>query len=328
MSRQLFKYNSKIGYTFIENLKARVNHESGGYLIRTNNMGFRSDIDFKCKKSSQKRVLIFGDSFTAGDGVSNGKRFSDLAQKTLQNYEIYNFGLPGTGTDQQYLIFKELVKGKIEYDAIILALQVENIRRVNSKYRQYVTEDGELKTMAKPYFNIEGCKKLKLNHIPVPKNSFKIADIPAQERKFIDTGGRSKEFRHFVNKLGPRVKLFLQKLSKYQPLPEYNKESNPDWKLMKTIILNWIQEAKMPFMIFLLPTYHYIEELAKPKYYQCRFLSLINDEPNVFLLDPLPELVKYSKQERRKFRFEKDIHPTPLLHEVLSDLLVHQIKVL
>ena len=41
MRRQLLKYDPIIGYRFIPNLKARVPHEGGGYLIRTNEYGFR-----------------------------------------------------------------------------------------------------------------------------------------------------------------------------------------------------------------------------------------------------------------------------------------------
>ena len=42
-----------------------------------------------------------GDSFTAADGVSNRQRYSDLLEARLPGIEVYNFGLPGTGTDQQ-----------------------------------------------------------------------------------------------------------------------------------------------------------------------------------------------------------------------------------
>ena len=36
MSRQLFQYHPTVGYHFVPGLKARVEHEAGGYLMRTN----------------------------------------------------------------------------------------------------------------------------------------------------------------------------------------------------------------------------------------------------------------------------------------------------
>jgi carbamoyltransferase len=39
------------------------------------------------------------------------------------------------------------------------------------------------------------------------------------------------------------------------------------------------------------------------------------------LHDPLPHFLSYSKSERRRFRWEKDIHFTPEGHGVLADSL-------
>src|SRR5262245_32188993 len=94
-----FRYDPDVGFTFLPNLKIRVPHETGGYLVRTNSLGFRDHRNPTVSTNGQRRVFIFGDSFTAGDGVSNGKRFSDELERFLPGVEFYNFGLPGTGTD-------------------------------------------------------------------------------------------------------------------------------------------------------------------------------------------------------------------------------------
>src|SRR5262245_50551902 len=68
-----FRYDSDIGFTFVPNLQVRVPHESGGYLVRTDALGFR---DHRTPAiDARVRVFVFGDSFTAGDGVSHGKQF-------------------------------------------------------------------------------------------------------------------------------------------------------------------------------------------------------------------------------------------------------------
>ena len=104
--RRIFCYNKNIGHLFVPNINARIIHESGGYYVRTNSLGFRSNNEFKEKKGNKPRILFFGDSNTAADGVSNNERFSDLVAKYF-NSEVYNFALSGSGTDQQYLIWKE-----------------------------------------------------------------------------------------------------------------------------------------------------------------------------------------------------------------------------
>ena len=40
MNRQLFRHHDTIGYLFVPGIKARVEHEAGGYLLRTNREGF------------------------------------------------------------------------------------------------------------------------------------------------------------------------------------------------------------------------------------------------------------------------------------------------
>jgi hypothetical protein len=106
VNRQLFEYHPTFAYRFIPGLKARVDHEGGGYLLRTNAQGFRCSHDFDAARSpGMKRVLLFGDSYTAGGGVSNKRRYGDVLEQLVDDLQVYNFGLSGSGTDQQYLIY-------------------------------------------------------------------------------------------------------------------------------------------------------------------------------------------------------------------------------
>ena len=101
-----------------------MDHESGGYLVRVNDQGFRSEHEFVREKTpGTRRVLLFGDSFTAGDGVRNRDRYGDVLEELIPGLEVYNFGLPGSGTDQQYLIFREWAD-RFEHDLVIVAVLV------------------------------------------------------------------------------------------------------------------------------------------------------------------------------------------------------------
>src|SRR3954462_14588259 len=138
--RQIYEYHPVIGFRFIPQTKARLPHEGGGYLIRTNECGFRCDHPFRRERTPGKhRILLFDDSFTAGEGVSNGQRYGDHLERLLPNLEVYNFGLPATGLDQHYLIYQEYAQ-HIVHDLLIIAVFVENVRRVGSRYRYFLNE--------------------------------------------------------------------------------------------------------------------------------------------------------------------------------------------
>src|SRR5665647_2786058 len=121
--RQIYEYHPVVGYRFIPNLRARIPHESGGYLVQVNDAGFRSNRPFAAAHvPGMQRVLVFGDSFTAGDAVPNHERYTDLLEARL-GAEVYNFGLSSTGTDQQYLAWREYARD-IEHDVVVIAVFV------------------------------------------------------------------------------------------------------------------------------------------------------------------------------------------------------------
>ena len=319
MGRQLYQYHPVVGYHFIPGLKTRIEHESGGYLVRVNGAGFRCRHEFSPERTpGKKRILIFGDSYTAGDGVSNKKRYTDLLEELMPGLEVYNFGLSGSGTDQHYLAFRELAAG-IEYDALVIAVQLENIRRVAARYRYYITPDGVRKVIGKPFFTLEG-GALKLNNIPAPKDELDPDDLPKDELEHVYSGGNFALLRALANKMPRAVKDAALKFSKYQPVPAYDDPNNTDWLVMRAILAQWVNEAAAPVVIFLVPMYHFVEEKASPAGYQARFAEL-HDPPRVTVHDALPDFHAVPLQQRSTFRFAKDIHPTPEAHRVLAGSL-------
>ena len=91
MSQALMKYHPRIGYTYMPNAKLRIPWGNGGYLVRANAAGFRSEREFvQERKPGTYRALLFGDSQSAGDGVNNAQRYTDLLEKALPGFELYN----------------------------------------------------------------------------------------------------------------------------------------------------------------------------------------------------------------------------------------------
>ena len=79
------------------------------------------------------RVFVFGDRSTAGDGVSNAKRWTDLLGERIPSHRSCNFGLPGTGTHQHLIAWQKFGAPR-EHDLLVAAVLVENIRRIAAAY--------------------------------------------------------------------------------------------------------------------------------------------------------------------------------------------------
>jgi lysophospholipase L1-like esterase len=317
MTRSIFQYHPTYGFHFIPGVKARIPHEGGGYLVRANSAGFRSDREFRAPRTpGRRRVLLFGDSYTAGDGVSNGARFGDLLEKLVPGVEVYNYGLPGTGTDQHYLVYAD-VAPRVEHDLVIVAVLVENIRRVVAHYRLFENADGANVVLAKPYFVLNDDDELVLHNVPVPTGQPPLDALPPEERQHVDWGGDLPLVRRALNLLGPGVKSLIQSAIGQNPLPAYELTNDPAWRVLRAILVRWVAESAVPVLIVPLPLYHYVEGIADPAAYRARFAELAR-APRAYVHDPLPDLLALPANERRALRFERDVHPTPFAHERLA----------
>ncbi|WP_430912688.1 SGNH/GDSL hydrolase family protein [Methylobacterium sp. sgz302541] len=297
--RQLFRFDPVLGYRFVPGLRARVPHEDGGYPIRTNALGFRSDHEFVGEpKPGMRRVLLFGDSFTAGDGVPNAERFGDRLSNLMQGVEIYNLGLPATGTDQQYLCWREFGR-EISHDLLVIAVLIDNIRRIKPTYTPLIDESGTFCAYAKPRFEL-GPDGLSLRGVPVPRFPFGASALSPE------TSAGLRQIKHY-GRLAPSP----------APLPEYDDADDPSWLLMRAILTLWIAQSRRPVLIVPLPLHDFVEGEADPSAYRARF-SELSEATGCLLHDPLPELRRYPPETRRGFRFPRDIHPTPAGHRALA----------
>jgi hypothetical protein len=312
--RQVYEYHPVVGYRFIPNLKARIPHEGGGYLLEANESGFRSNRPFRAAATpGVRRVLAFGDSFTAGDAVANHQRYTDQLETMLPATEIYNFGLSSTGTDQQYLAWREFARD-IEHDAVIIAVFVENVRRVVARFRPHRDAEGRERLYAKPYYTLEA-GKLQLHQVPPAAEGVEMDQLSPDQQAAVDTGGRFARLRGLVTAIGAREA--IQRMTRYQPLPAYESARHPDWLLMRAILAQWIGAIKRPVILMPLPLPQHLDEVCDASAYQARFAELAA-ELRCTLHDPLPELLAYAKEERRRFRWQTDIHYTPAGHSALA----------
>lgn len=323
LHRQLGTYNPDFGYHFVPGLKARVEHHGGGYLVKVNESGFRSNHEFTPEKpAGTYRILLFGDSFTAGDGVSNGSRYSEVLEEVVPDAQVFNFGLPGTGTDEQYLIYQHAARG-IEHDLVIVGVWVENIRRVLARYRPGLqSTTGELMWLPKAYFTLDEEGSLVRGNDPVPRDQVSTDDLDEEHRKAMMRITGLRATRHVPK----RVRELAKRATGYDILPEYQSPDSEGWRLLSTILRRWTGELDVPAVIMPIPTARHVEEVSAAEHYQARFRE-VEDPPRVTVHDPLPDVQAYPMEERLKFRFsDEDDHPTKAYHRVLGESLASAVR--
>lgn len=328
MSRSQMRYHPRVGYVYMPGMKMRAPGANGGYLVRTNATGFRSDREFvRQREPGTFRALLFGDSQTAGDGVANAERYGDLLETAVPGLEIYNYALSGTGPDQQLLAYQEFAD--VEHDLLIVALYVENIRRVNRRLITSLEANGEQAFYPKPYYVLEQ-DELVLQNVPVPKKPFTEETLPEDQRPYVysycETNVFSRNEQPRWGKLLPHgplrrtLKDLLIRFSGFQPLPDYDSPDNPDWLLLRRILETWYQASEKPVLLVTIPHYSYFVSRGDSGGYQARFREL-SQSSGCYLYDPLPDLWKFNAEERRSFWCDSAGHLSAQGHQALAGLL-------
>ncbi len=332
--RMLMQYHPRIGHLYVPNVNARIPNESGGYFARTNSLGFRSDTEFVRARQGRARLLLFGDSYTAGDGCDNRQRFSDRLAEEL-DAEVYNYGLSGSGTDQQLLIFEEFARG-VEADAIVLCVTVENIQRIKARYRESIDRASGLRVLVpKPYFTLDA-GRLQLHHVPVPFNrpdakSFPVTNgrrgSPWLERsvELYRTAPWLKGVRESVRSRFHNLQGRILRHTGFQPYPDYASPHDGGWALMRSLIERFHEGAyPVPLLVVPIPNYFFYLHRLKPLY-QSLFDSLDDPSNGLHVLNVTERLAQMPDDARQRLSFRKDSHFSPFGHEQVAQLLKEDI---
>lgn len=327
--RMVLQYHEIFGQWYVPEIRVYFPHERGYFIIQTNSYGMRSSRPYeKQPPPGWRRILLFGDSFTDGYGVSNRERFSDLLENTLGQTEVLNFGLSGSGTDQQVLIFENL-GGDFGGDVVLFCPQVENIRRVALKYWPSIDgTTGRTILAPKPYFSLED-GNLVLRHVPVPRERpFAEEAGPEVKEGAGHSNSRPKAgcVRRLVRKLLPDRLVSFLRGSGSQPFTQYNSPNSPEWRLTEALLTRVVEKAGSRRVVLApLPLYPYIERAIYPNYLE-RYRAFALEHPQVLLVDVLPYFKALSASERRRCRYRNDPHYTPFAHSVVARALKEQLE--
>lgn len=120
-----------LGYAHLENQSLTYRQE-GFSRSRTNSLGFRDREFSKNKAPGTTRVCVLGDSMTVGMEVPPEYTFTRLLEQRLNankngsKYQVYNCGISGYGTGQEYLLYRREVQ-KLNPDIVMLIYNVGDV---------------------------------------------------------------------------------------------------------------------------------------------------------------------------------------------------------
>jgi hypothetical protein len=96
----------------------------GGPAIVANHLGFR-EREIPPKSAGRYRIVVVGDSFTWGQGIQAGERFSNLVEGFLgPQYEVFNFGRPGNNLPEHLDVLEEALR--VSPDFVLLQLYIND----------------------------------------------------------------------------------------------------------------------------------------------------------------------------------------------------------
>jgi hypothetical protein len=151
-------YDPSRGWALAPNLRSACDPiVSRDKTVNSNARGLRGVTDFSYARSAgRKRVVVLGDSFTFGEGVSDDETFCAHLARALPDTDIINMGVHGYGYGQMCITLEQ--EGvKYRPDVVLIGFVYDDMNRTVLSFRDF----------AKPRFTLEG-ERLVLTHTPVP----------------------------------------------------------------------------------------------------------------------------------------------------------------
>lgn len=137
-----FQFDRQLIWRLNPNLAAQKPYAQGQvqgkdpFALRFNNRGFRGKKMRKRKKEGITRIMILGDSYTAGLDYPDDEIFTSYIEQKLNqeysNYEVQNVSSPAWGSDQHYVYWN--TEG-IEYnpDYLVIMMSPNDMREMFNK---------------------------------------------------------------------------------------------------------------------------------------------------------------------------------------------------
>ncbi|MEM7404369.1 MAG: SGNH/GDSL hydrolase family protein [Pseudomonadota bacterium] len=315
------RYHAELGYEYVPDVCETLPRPGGGrYTIRVNRQGIRANREFSSSvPAGKRRFVVLGDSFAAGQYLSNEHRFSEVLERFRPDIEVVNLALEGTGTDQQLMLFERFARD-YAFDVVVAMPFLQNIRRNLVTVREaWDARTGAPVLRGKPRYEfIDG--NLSLSNVPVPETV-----EPPIGRAQTDTVGTAQRLKSTLNKL-PGIGLAKQlayRLVAWEPFPEYRDDAHPAWQLMRALLLEIHSVASQRPMAVVPLFYDSYVRYRMADHYWRRFRSLENDA-GIAAIDVLPYF-RASKGDTDRLFLRGDAHLSHHGHLLLAHALEREL---
>jgi lysophospholipase L1-like esterase len=147
--RGLYAAHATRAYRFAPNFRGRLTTPEYSTAMVINSLGLRDDREYGRKPSGTFRILVLGDSFTAGIGVEGQEAFPKRVEEELTagtsglRFEAINAGVPSYSTREEVL-YLEQEGFQLQPDLVLLALFIGNDVVDNTRTTWSRVVDGEL----------------------------------------------------------------------------------------------------------------------------------------------------------------------------------------
>ena len=245
---QLFMYDELLGWKGSPNAQSR--YVSKDFIVHVSHdaLGYRNLAPPFVP--GKRNILLLGDSYGWGWGVEDNETAAAVLNATDETYNAYSLGIPGYGTDQQYLALQRLLTGHPDYrysDVFVLFYL--------NDFNDVVIDGNGL--YPKPLFKLDNSGQLQLHNVPVPKNDLPPVSITeeAEERNNLQ---RSQLFNLALDSLGKIIFDLTAEHDASQPETVTITGEEQDSIAMTDILLQKIrsicQEKNMRFHVVFLMT--------------------------------------------------------------------------
>jgi len=321
------EYHPTRGFALVPNANTHMAAKEYDVPVRINHAGLRMDREIPVARTpGVPRVLFLGDSFTFGHGVDAPHRYTDLIQHDWPEVEILNFGVSGTGTDQELLHYREQ-GAQFSADLVVLGYFVKCAKRNGALAIR--TPKG---WRPKPRFEVQH-GELVLTHVPVPDS---LLSDPSSLEPLGPHGGTMAKAKRFLRDHSQLYVLVRDSLhggmdegGSSANYPEYD-SARPEWQVTAAIIKEMAAEVRGNGSRFAVAFFPSLEEMhrgvsTRPRD-QMRDLCASLDVPFIDLLPTFLDMQEEAEKQGQTLYFPIDRHWTVEGHALAARCLLPWVK--
>ncbi len=129
-----YRFDPILGWNNLAGMQGQFSRSEFSYPVKINSSGFW-DAELAPKRADEFRVAVLGDSFTWGQGVPYGERFTEIVEARDPKINVLNLGVAGFSPVQYLLQLDQTFAFQPDY--IVVALCLGNDLADNVSYSPY-----------------------------------------------------------------------------------------------------------------------------------------------------------------------------------------------